>query len=58
MTNPFHNRALSLAGHVTDIVQTTPDDATDLPQIATSLYVKNGRTLAITTVAGAERNLA
>lgn len=57
MTNPFKNRALSPAGPVTDIVQITPDDATDLPQVATSLYVENGGTLAITTVAGAQRNL-
>lgn len=55
--NPFHRRELSLAGPATDIQPVSPSDANDLPQIATTLYVEQGGTIAITTVSGASRSV-
>lgn len=57
MTNPFSNRSLSLSGPATDIVPVTPDDATDLPDVAVALYVEQGGTISLTSVHGEARNV-
>lgn len=58
MSNPFTERALSLSGPATDIAPVTPDDGTDLPEVATALYVETGGTLALVSVRGATRTVS
>lgn len=58
MTNPFSGRALALHGPALDIVPVTPDDATDLADVATALYVETGGAVRILTAAGAERTVS
>lgn len=55
MTNPFETRALAISGPVRDLVPVTPNDATDLADVAVALYVETGGTVEIDTVAGATR---
>lgn len=55
--NPFAHRARSIHGPATDAFPVTPDDATDLPIVAITLYVETGGTLVIDTVAGETRTL-
>lgn len=57
MTNPFENRTSSLAGPATDIIPVTPDDTTDLPDVAIALYVETGGNLAVLTARGGSRSL-
>lgn len=56
--NPFANRDPSPAGPATDILPVTPDDAADLPIVASALYVETGGTLAIVTLRGEARSVA
>jgi len=56
--NPFQNRALSLSGPFTDIVPVTPNDATDLTDVAVALYVETGGDVSVVTVAGQSRLIA
>ncbi|MBW6506885.1 MAG: hypothetical protein K0B00_09065 [Rhodobacteraceae bacterium] len=56
MTNPF-KRAPSLSDPARNIVPVTPDDNTDLADIAVALYVETGGTLAIHTLGGALRTI-
>lgn len=58
MSNPFANRSLSLSGPATDIVPVTPDDATDLPEVAVALYVETAGTIAFTSVSGGTRTVS
>lgn len=55
--NPFENRASSLNGPATDAVPVTPDDATDLPTVAVSLYVESGGTISFVSVTGQTRSV-
>ena len=56
--NPFAHRARSIHGPATDALPVTPDDATDLPMVAIALYVENGGTVVVDTVAGETRTIA
>ena len=56
--NPFANRTLSLSGPATDAMPVTPDDDTDLAQVAIGLYVETGGTISVITAAGKTRSLA
>ncbi len=58
MTNPFSGRALALNGPALDLIPVTPDDATDLPHVATAIYVETGGQLRFLTAAGADRTVA
>ncbi|WP_112320881.1 spike base protein, RCAP_Rcc01079 family [Oceanibium sediminis] len=58
MTNPFSRRASSLSGPGTDYNPVTPDDATDLPDVAASLYVEGAGTVAFISVKGESRSVA
>lgn len=57
MTNPFSRRASSLSGPGIDYVPVTPNDATDLQDVAASLYVETGGTVSFVTVKGATRTV-
>jgi len=57
MANPFENRVLSLSGPATDIALVTPDDTTDLPEVAVALYVESGGGIVVTTEAGTTRTV-
>ncbi|MBD3626469.1 MAG: hypothetical protein HUJ24_14085 [Rhodobacteraceae bacterium] len=57
MTNPFSRRASSLSGPGVDYVPVTPDDATDLTDVAASLYVEGGGAVTFTTVKGPVRTV-
>ena len=52
MADPFENQAVPLSGPATDIVAVTPDDATDLADVAIGLYVGTGGDVAIDTWQG------
>ncbi len=58
MTNPFENRTSSLSGPATDILPVTPNDSTDLSEVAIALYVETGGTLSLVTVRGGARTIA
>lgn len=58
MTNPFENRTNSLSGPATDILPVTPNDGTDLSEVAIALYVETGGTLSLVTVRGGARTIA
>lgn len=58
MTNPFSNRTPSLNGPATDIQPVTPDDATDLPDVAVALYVESGGAISLVSAAGATRSVS
>lgn len=57
MTNPFSNRSVSLSGPATDIVPVTPDDATDLPDVAVALYIAQGGTVRLVSVRDETRSV-
>ena len=57
MKDPFALRASSLTGPARDILPVTPDDDTDLPAVALALYIEQGGSLTVTTVAGAKRTI-
>ena len=52
MANPFSGRAVSINGPATDILPITPDDATDLADVAIALYVETGGVVVFDSVAG------
>lgn len=58
MSNPFEARALPLGGPASDIRPITPDDGTDMPDVAAALYVETGGTVVLITAAGAERSVS
>lgn len=58
MSNPFADRALSLSGPATDLFPVTPDDASDLSEIAVALYVETAGTVSIVTAKGLSRSLS
>jgi len=58
LTNPFENRTSSLSGPATDILPVTPNDSTDLSEVAIALYVETGGTLSLVTVRGGARTIA
>ncbi len=55
--NPFKTREPSLAGPATDILPVTPDDASDLPEVALALYVEAGGSISIVTERGNTRTV-
>ena len=55
--NPFANRSLSLSGPAADALPVTPDDASDLANVAIGLYVETGGAVTIDTVSGATRTM-
>lgn len=55
--NPFQNRAVPLSGPATDACPVTPNDATDLLDVALGLYVEQGGSVCVDTVVGATRTL-
>ena len=57
MTNPFRARNLGVSGPATDILPVTPHDSNDLPSVAISLFVQNGGTINLITVAGHQRSV-
>ena len=57
MTNPFSRRASSLSGPGVDYVPVTPDDGTDLADVAASVYVETGGTVSFVTVKGPTRTV-
>lgn len=58
MTNPFSRRAATLSGPGIDYRPITPDDATDLPDVAASLYVEGAGRVAFVSVKGESRSVA
>lgn len=56
--NPFAHRARYIHGPATDALPVTPDDATDLPMVAITLYVETGGTVVVDTVAGETRTIS
>lgn len=57
MFDPLANRTLSPAGPATDIIPVTPDDTTDLPVMAMSVFVETGGVLRIVTRRGETREV-
>jgi len=57
LTNPFENRTSSLSGPATDILPVTPNDSSDLSEVAIALYVETGGTLSLVTARGASRTV-
>ena len=57
MKNPFTNRAADLSGPTNDILPITPDDGSDLQQVAAALYVTGGGTVAMVTERGETRTV-
>ena len=57
MTNPFRARNLSVNGPATDILPVTPNNTTDLPSVAISLFVENGGSISFVTVSGHARTI-
>ena len=57
MPNPFSRRSSSLSGPGVDYVPVTPDDTTDLADVAASLYVEGGGTVAFVSVKGQSRTV-
>lgn len=53
----FKSHALTAAGPATDIMPVTPDDSTDLPIVASALYVETGGTLSVVTVRNQTRSI-
>lgn len=58
MTNPFENRTSSLAGPATDILPVSPDDVTELPDVAIALYIETGGTVSLLTARGGQRSVS
>lgn len=55
--NPFSSQARSISGPATDVLPVTPDDGTDLADVAIALYVETGGAVAIDTVGGQTRTV-
>lgn len=55
--NPFSSQARSITGPATDALPVTPDDGTDLADVAIALYVETGGVVAIDTVGGQTRTV-
>lgn len=53
----FKAHALTAAGPATDILPVTPSDSTDLPVVASALYVVTGGTLSVVTVRNETRSI-
>jgi len=58
LTNPFENRTSSLSGPATDIIPVTPDDVTDMTDVAVALYVETGGIVSLLTVRGGSRSVS
>ncbi len=58
MTNPFSRRSATLNGPGIDYFPVTPDDGTDLPDIAASLFIEGAGAVAFTSVKGQSRVVA
>lgn len=57
MKDPFASSMSSLSGPARDILPVTPDNAADLPVVAVALYIEQGGSLTVTTVAGVQRTI-
>ena len=57
MNNPFENRTSSLSGPATDIVPITPDDVTELSDVAIALFIESGGQLSILTARNGVRTI-
>lgn len=57
MTNPFSRRSNSLAGPGIDYVPVTPDDNTDLVDVAASIYVEGAGAVSFISVKGQTRTV-
>ncbi|MBS8228350.1 hypothetical protein DYI42_19170 [Vannielia litorea] len=55
--NPFEARLPSLSGPALDLAPVTPDDDTDLPAIAVSLYIETGGDIVVDTMKGETRTV-
>ncbi len=55
MHNPFENRTSSLSGPATDILPVTPDDVTEMTEVAIALYIETGGQLSILTARNGAR---
>lgn len=55
MSNPFETRSTSLAGPGVDYAPVTPDDASDLTEVAVSLFVETGGAVSFVSQKGQER---
>lgn len=56
--NPFENRIQALSGPASDALPVSPDDSTDLPNVAIGLYIESAGTVSVVTVTGETRSLA
>jgi len=57
LNNPFENRASSLAGPATDIAPVTPDDVTEMAEIAIALFIETGGQISFQTVRDTQRSV-
>ncbi len=57
MKNPFANRTAAPGGPARDIAPVTPNDSTDLPNVAVALYAEGAGTIAFVTEAGELRTV-
>ncbi len=57
LTNPFENRASSLSGPATDMEPITPDDVTEMAEVAVALYIETGGQLSVLTSRGQSRTV-
>jgi len=57
LNNPFENRASSLSGPATDILPVTPDDVTDMAEVAIALYIETGGQLNFLTARNGIRTM-
>jgi hypothetical protein len=53
----FKANALTAAGPATDILPVTPSNTTDLPFVASALYVQTGGAISFVTVRGQTRTV-
>ena len=56
--DPFFEQRIGLAGPGADYVPVTPDDGTDLNEVAVALYVETAGTVAFTSARGQSRTVA
>jgi len=57
MLDPLANRSPSLIGPATDMMPVAPDDTTDLPVLALSLFIEVGGSLRMITRRGETREV-
>lgn len=55
MSNPFHNRAVSLNGPARDVAPVTPSDSADLPDVAVAFFASGAGNVKVITVKGETR---